>query len=246
MVLILLALGVFIGFASGFFGIGGGTVLVPILLLVGLDIKTAIGISVVQMVFSSVFGSYINYKSGALKLNDGIYLGLGGFIGATQSGLIVALLSELALMSIFIFTLLLSIYKLFRSPIKSSGEAITFRPLLFLVGIFVGMIAVSIGVGGALFLTPLLVGFLRYDIKRAVSMGLFFVIFSSISGLASLAWHGFVDFQSGIILGIGSLLGVYFGTKQANTMPRHKQKRWLIGLYVLMLILTFYKLVGQI
>jgi len=79
-------LGIAVGFASGFFGIGGGTVLVPVLLLIGMDIKTAIGIATMQMVFSSTLGSYVNFKSGKLKLGDGIYLGLGGFVGATQSG----------------------------------------------------------------------------------------------------------------------------------------------------------------
>lgn len=244
MVVMLVILGVFIGFASGFFGIGGGTVLIPVLLLIGIDIKTAIGISVIQMVFSSVFGSYINYKSGKLKLNDGVYVGIGGFVGATQSGLIVSLLSETILLGVFAFALILSVYKFFNTPTEPKGETISFKPLLFFVGLIVGMVAISIGVGGALFLTPILVGFLRYDIKRAVSMGLFFVVFSSISGLASLAWHGHVDFYSGIALGVGSLLGVYFGAKQAHIMPRYKQKRWLLALYILMLFFIFYKLIG--
>lgn len=46
----LIALGVVVGLLSGFFGIGGGTVLVPMLLALGYDTKVAIGMSVVQMV----------------------------------------------------------------------------------------------------------------------------------------------------------------------------------------------------
>jgi len=53
MLVLLAGLGVFVGFISGFFAIGGGTVLVPALLFLGYDIKYAIGISVTQMVFSS-------------------------------------------------------------------------------------------------------------------------------------------------------------------------------------------------
>ncbi len=56
-------------------------ILIPILLLIGIDIKSAIAISIVQMVFSSFYGSYLNYKKGSLVLGDGIFVGVGGFLG---------------------------------------------------------------------------------------------------------------------------------------------------------------------
>jgi hypothetical protein len=239
-------LGIFIGFASGFFGIGGGTVLVPILLLVGIDIKTAIGISIMQMVFSSTLGSYVNYKSGKLHLGDGLYVGLGGFVGATQSGTIVAIMPDVALLIGFITVLLISMGKFLIAPAEPNGEAITSKPILFGLGLVVGMISLSMGIGGALFLTPILVGFMNYDIKRAVSMGLFFVIFSSLSGFASMAWHGLIDYQAGLVLGVGSLLGVVFGTKRAHVIDRRKQKIWLLALYVVLFALTFYELIGHL
>ena len=62
--------GIFVGFLSGFFGIGGGTILVPILLALGFDMKSAVGISVTQMVFSSLFGSFLNLRKGVLKIVD--------------------------------------------------------------------------------------------------------------------------------------------------------------------------------
>ena len=56
-------LGLFVGFLSGFLGIGGGAVAVPILVFLGFDVKYAIGVSVLQMVFSSVYGSLLNIKN---------------------------------------------------------------------------------------------------------------------------------------------------------------------------------------
>ena len=56
----LIGVGIFIGVMSGFFGIGGGMILVPILVALGFGIKDAIGISIIQMVFISIFGSYLN------------------------------------------------------------------------------------------------------------------------------------------------------------------------------------------
>ncbi len=64
MIAVLVVMGLVVGAISGFFGVGGGMILVPTLLSIGIDIKSAIAISVVQMVFSSILGSYLNYKRG--------------------------------------------------------------------------------------------------------------------------------------------------------------------------------------
>ena len=76
-VAIFVAIGVGVGCISGFFGIGGVTILVPILLNLGFDIKSAIGISELQMFMGVVFGCYVNYKNKKLVLNDVIVVGIG-------------------------------------------------------------------------------------------------------------------------------------------------------------------------
>lgn len=96
------------------------------------------------------------------------------------------------------------------------------------------------------FLTPILVGFLGYDIKRAVSMGLFFVVFSSISGFLSMAWHGLIDFKMGLALGVGSLIGVVYGAKRSHAIEKQRQKWWLLGLYIVLILITFYELIGEL
>ncbi len=246
MIVILIILGALVGFASGFFGIGGGTILVPSLIYLGYDVKTAIGISIVLMVFSSVFGSFVNYKNQMLRLENGIVLGLGGFIGAQFSGYIVSYLPSYVLLSFFAVSLLGSLYKFFKAPAEPSDAPNESKVLLFLVGFFVGMIAISIGIGGALFLTPIMVGFLHFDIKRAVSTSLLFVVFSSVSGLISFSIHGLMDYRSGIILGLGSLVGVYFGAKRSHVVRRDLQKKLLMILYVVLFALTLNKLLTGI
>ncbi len=244
MIVILVALGAIVGFASGFFGIGGGTILVPSLIYLGYSVKTAIGISIIVMVFSSCFGSFVNYKNQMLRLQNGIVLGLGGFIGAQFSGLIVSHLPSWVLLAFFALSLMGSFYKFFKAPSEPTEPPNDSKILLFLVGLFVGMIAISIGIGGALFLTPIMVGFLHFDIKRAVSTSLLFVVFSSVSGLISFSMHGLMDYRSGIILGIGSLVGVYFGAKKSHTVRRDLQKKLLMILYVILFALTLNKLIG--
>lgn len=238
-------LGILAGFASGFFGIGGGSVLVPVLVFFGYGIKEAVGISVMQMVFSSVFGSFLNHKHGFLKLKDGIFLGIGGAIGAFGSGFLVRYIPEWVLILTFAFTLVLSIYRFFKVPLNAN-ESEASSPILFLViGVFVGLIAISLGIGGAIFLTPILVSFLHVDIKKAISMGLFFVVFSSISGFISMSLHGLINYKMGLLLGVFSLIGAYFGTKLSHKIDKKKQKRFLLILYILMLAIISAELLKK-
>lgn len=234
--------GILVGFSAGFFGIGGGTILVPSLIYLGYDIKMAIGISVMQMIFSSIFGSYVNYKAGVLQLNSGIFLGFGALFGASLSGFIVTALPQIALLILFAIILALSIYKFFTAPIEPKSSPNESKVLLFIVGVVIGAIAISTGTGGAIFLTPVLVGFMNWDIKKAVGTTLFFIIFGSISGFISLSANGHVDYDAGVAVGLGSLLGVYFGVKLSHKVDKKIQKRALLILYVIMFLLTINKI----
>jgi uncharacterized membrane protein YfcA len=236
----LLLVGVIVGVISGFFGVGGGTILVPVLLYFGFDIKEAIGISIVQMVFSSLFGSYLNFKNGSLKIRSTIFFGIGGFVGGMASGYIVSTFSSKMLTWTLLSVVVFAIYRFFQAPLVSDKEPIENRLLFFGIGILVGMFATSLGIGGAILLTPIMVGFLHYDIKRAVSTSLFFIVFSSISGLISLSMYGLIDYKNGVLIGIASLIGVYLGIQLAHkTEPkRHKNMILVLNFVILALILN--------
>lgn len=231
-----------VGFLSGFFGIGGGGVVVPVMMLFGFDIKFAIGISIIQMVFSSVYGSYINFKNKMFDPKTAFILGFGGLVGASFSGFIVETLSSKTLLFMLGFLQIFNIIKLFLSEPTPKGKTNDSKIILFILGVFTGAFAISVGIGGSILIMPILIGFLNYDIKKAVSTGLFFVIFSSISGFISLSMKGFVNYELGILIGIGSLFGVRFGVKLAKSIDRKKQKIALICLCVAMFLITLKKI----
>lgn len=238
----LLLFGLLTGFVSGYFGIGGGTVLVPLLLAASFTMKEAIAVSIMQMVFSSIYGSFLNSKKVQGLFKDGIVLGIGGFIGGLQNSFIHSLVTDLFLQYLFIFIIVLSIIKLFISPAEHNEEVRQKSKLsLLVVGFFVGMIAMSIGVGGAIMLIPLLVGFMKYPIKVATSLSLFFVIFSSVAGFASLSYAGQMPYQEGFIVGIASLIGVFFGIKTKNIIPAVSYKQTILLLNFLILGTMVYK-----
>jgi len=190
-------LALIVGIISGFFGIGGGTVLVPILLFVGFETKIAIGISVVQMVFSSIYGSYLNNKKGTLDVPMVTTIGIGGFIGALLSGFITSRVSNNTLEIVFLLFAIFALLRVFITTKEYQEQKKVSKVVLFLIGIVLGAISMTIGVGGSLILVPILVGFLHVPLKQATSAGLFFVVFSSISGLISHTISEHIDFENG-------------------------------------------------
>ncbi|CAA6801537.1 MAG: Arginine/ornithine antiporter ArcD [uncultured Sulfurovum sp.] len=243
MEIILILVGVLVGTLSGFFGIGGGMILIPVLMFLGIDIKTAIGISIVQMVFSSIYGSYLNHKKGSLIVGEGIWVGVGGFaggfVGAYVSNMISATLLEYMFLSLLTFALL----RIFSAKPNEDETVKSLNSLvLFSVGVLIGIFAIALGVGGSILLTPILAGFLHYPIKKAVSAGLFFVAFSSIAGLLSHLSAGTIDLEKGLYVAFASLLGVFIGIWLKDKVSSSLHKTYLLIMYIVAMLLLMKKM----
>lgn len=238
----LIVFGLITGFTSGFFGIGGGSILIPMLLLVGFVMKEAVAISIMQMVFSSIYGSFLNSKKIKGLVRDGVILGIGAIFGGLVSGYFLPSIPNIYLQYIFIATLIYTIYTLFRAPASQDVEQEDKNIfLLIFIGFFVGIFAMSIGIGGSLMLLPILVRFLKYDLKVATALGLFFVIFSSIGGFISTSIYGNMLYYEGAIIGIGSVIGVYFGIKVKEKTKATSYKKFVLTLNLFVLIIMIYK-----
>ena len=243
MEIILVLVGILVGTLSGFFGIGGGMILVPILMLLGIDIKTAIGISIVQMVFSSFYGSYLNHKKGSLVLGEGMWVGVGGFVGGAIGAYVSELISEEILHYLFFALLVFALYRLFSSKSSEDGVVKTLSPfILASVGFVIGIFAISLGVGGSILLTPILAGFLHYPIKKAVSAGLFFVAFSSVAGLFMKLSTGSIEIEKGLYVAVASLIGVYAGIWLKDHVSSSQHKLYLLIMYGVALLILIKKM----
>jgi len=239
----LIFLGIITGFISGFFGVGGGMILVPMLLFYGFDMKSAVAISIMQMVFSSIYGTFLNYKKNKTLLKDGIIIGIGGFLGGSLSGFIVPNVDAQYLKYLFLLIVIVGVITIYISPTEQKKIVKKHNKFsLIIIGFIIGMIAMSIGVGGSVILTPILVGFMYYKLKDATSLGLFFVIFSSVAGFISLSTSGYMLFNEGFIVGLASLFGVFFGIQTKQRIQIKSYKNLTLGLYFIIIISIFFKL----
>lgn len=84
---LLLGMGGAIGFISGLFGVGGGFLLTPLLIFVGVPAPVAVATSSVHIAASSVTGALTYWRRKALDLKLGVVLVVGG-LGGTLTGVL--------------------------------------------------------------------------------------------------------------------------------------------------------------
>lgn len=82
-VFLILGMGVAVGFLSGLFGVGGGFLMTPLLIFVGVSPAVAVGTEANKIVASSVSGALGHWRRGNVDVQMGLVLLAGGFVGSS-------------------------------------------------------------------------------------------------------------------------------------------------------------------
>jgi len=82
-VFVLLGMGGGVGFLSGLFGVGGGFLMTPLLIFIGIPPAVAVATEANQIVASSVSGVLAHWRRGNVDLKMGTILLIGGVTGST-------------------------------------------------------------------------------------------------------------------------------------------------------------------
>ena len=80
-VLVPVGLGLVVGLLSGLFGVGGGFLMTPLLIMFGIPSTVAAATDSNQIVAASTSGTYAHWRVGNVDFKMGLYLLAGGFIG---------------------------------------------------------------------------------------------------------------------------------------------------------------------
>jgi uncharacterized membrane protein YfcA len=94
-ILFLLGLGGLVGFLSGLFGVGGGFLMTPLLIMLGIPPTVAAASDSNQIVAATASGTYAHYRLGNVDFKMGSFLLIGGLIGGTLGVQIIKILRNL-------------------------------------------------------------------------------------------------------------------------------------------------------
>lgn len=215
-----IGIGLVSGLMSGLFGVGGGTVIVPLLvLLLRFDQRLAAGTSLGAVIPTAIVGVISYAVHGSVAWIPALILAAGAVIGAQIGTWLLARISLTALRWAFIAFLVVVIVMLFIViPSREAVLELTWLSGLGLaaLGIITGILSGLLGVGGGVVVVPVLM--LLFGASDLVAKGtsLLMMIPTAISGTAGNIRRKNVDLRAAAIVGVAACtttaLGAWIAT----------------------------------
>ncbi len=268
-VLYIIGLGLIVGFLSGLLGIGGGIILNPALIKLGIPPIVTVGTSVAQMVGATVSGFISHLKLKNIDLKMGWIMVAAGIVGGAVGVFIAHVLENAGyfrtfVLSLYTFylgftgiTMFLDVLKKKKdekpSRVKQIVDALPFKmkfqftevSVLVPIGIgaLAGFLAAVMGVGGGFVIIPALIYLAGFPVQKAIGMSLFQMIFvtSFLTYFHATVNHG-VDIILALLLMVGSSFGAVFGAAFGQKVSKEKLKLVLASLVTGVAIMSFYQL----
>lgn len=202
----LVAIGLVAGLLSGMFGVGGGVLIVPALvLIVGMQQRIAHGTSLASVVPISMVGATAYLVNGSVDLVVAGLLAIGTVLGAVYGVRLLGWLSEAWLRWLFIaFVLVVAVQLFFHIPNREAELAITggLAAVLIGLGLLTGLLSGLLGVGGGVFMVPVMILFLGLGDVGAKGVSLLVVIPTGLLATYLSARKGNVDLKAAAAIGV--------------------------------------------
>jgi len=112
---LLIASGILVGVVAAFAGVGGGILMVPLMIWLGKTHQQAVGTSFLGILIISVAALAFHNKMNNVIYSWGLYLGIGGVLGALAGAKFNAMVSQAQFQKIFgAFIVLMGLYLIFK------------------------------------------------------------------------------------------------------------------------------------
>lgn len=244
-----LLVSVFAGGTGAMLGVGGGSFLVPILVLAGLPFRVAVATSLVMIIATSSAVAVDNVGRGAINLRLGMVLEVATTVGGLAGGLTALMLSTTTLQVLFAVVLLaIALMMILRLGTREAtldesadpgrlggrffdeahGAIHTYRvhrmPLALGAALLAGNISGLLGIGGGMVKVPMLVTYCGVPIRAAAATSAFMLGVTAVSSVVIYYAHGDVvpALAAAAVLGaqIGTRAGLAVGTRASGTRLR--------------------------
>ncbi len=227
-----------IAFIYSAVGLGGGSIYTAFMVIIGVNVVTIPTISLSLNLLVSTLGGYnfLRNKHGKLHIILPFLVSaipfsyLGGWLNLSKEVFLWVLL-----MSLIVVVMRIYFWHTINFEVDLNQQQKTIIALI--IGSILGLVAGVTGIGGGIYLVPLITMLKIGTVKQAAAAGAIFVWAVSFSGLVSRLQYNainLVDYKFIIIaVIIGGFLGSYFGAGKFSSAVIEK----ILGIVILMAII---------
>ena len=232
-----LTIAVMIFFIAAIFsmlGLGGGIVYVPLFYWLGIDMLIAIPTALLLNAITSSSAAIMYLRKRMVDLSTAAPFIISSTIGAPVGAYFTKFTTVETLLWAFSVVLVLAgarmiFFKASDEGSKIADQNVKKRAVAGVgLGFVIGMAAGLLGIGGGVFIVPVLVA-LGFGMKRASATSGFIVIFSSISGFLGHIGTGNLDAELMIYTAIAAFIGGQVGSRLMYSKMRSRTIKQMFG-----------------
>ncbi|NJE05693.1 sulfite exporter TauE/SafE family protein [Thermococcus sp. M36] len=237
-------LGLLVGFLVGLTGVGGGALMTPSLMFLGVEPLTAVGTDLLYATVTRVFGVFFHQRKGRMRYDIALRLFAGSVPAIILGGILLREIDREVLNDYL--TLLLGLILVVSAVLSLlKGEIhIPIKPrwaYVYLLGFVVGLTVQFTSVGAGVIVSFTLMNVARLDPRDVVGVTIVYGL--ALSGFSFLNYAGIggVDYGLAGTLILGTVPGVYLGTHINRSADREKLK---MAINVIILLIGLFTLLG--
>lgn len=231
------------GLLSGAFGVGGGILMVPLLILVtGMDQRRASATSLAAIVPAALAGSITYLLNGEVDLLAALFVALGGIAGSWVGSWLLRRLSLGWLRWLFIALLVaVAVRMVLVTPVR--GERVLEFDVpsvlaMVALGVVIGIASGLFGIGGGVIMVPAFIALFGMGDLVAKGTSLAVMIPTAVSGTIANARAGIVDLRVALVVGIAATLASFGGVAIAFLIS----PQWSAWLFAALIVIAAVQL----
>jgi uncharacterized membrane protein YfcA len=213
--------GIAAGLLGGLFGVGGGLIIVPgLVLLVKLERRLANGTSLAATLPIALASLSTYLYNGNVDWAVAGFLASGTVVGAIIGTKLLTILPKRTITIIFIVTVLATAIRLFMTADSAGRDSVTIYSglLLVFIGLATGTLSGLLGIGGGVVMVPAMV--VGLDMVPVIAKGtsVAVIVPTSIMGTIRNRKTGYVDLKVATVAGLSGAVTAIMGGMIADSI----------------------------
>ena len=226
-----------VSFVLTMIGLGGGLVFSPLFILLGFPINAAVTTSLFLNGTAAISAAIVYYRKRMVNFSVGIPLIISSALFAPLGAYTTAQVDVKAFTVVLAAVIVLAALRMLLSKTIDQQESQISQTQKIIggsiIGAIIGYMGGLLGIGGGVFIVPLLIYILKLPTKTAAATSMFIVIFSSFSGFIAHVRLVSPDWTFLVLMAAFSFAGGQLGARVMAEKLKGRTVRQLFGIVLL-------------